>query len=960
MSRLGDLIIIVGADIDGFKSAMKDAVDQIDYFSDEIEKRFKSIESVGQRLAEVGAGLTAAVTLPLVGLGTAALTTAAQFETTQIAFNTLSGSAAAASEQLAALYKFAAETPFEVAGVLKASRTLTAMQFAARDVIPVMRTLGDAASGLGLGQEGLDRLVFHMGQIKALGTIDGHILREMGQQGINAGQMLADALGKTVPEVMDMVHNKAIGATTAINALLAGMSRDFGGLMQNQSESLAGLWSNLKDNVTLSLVEIGNVLLPIGKQIVQFLMDVTAEVKVAAKWFADLPAPVQSAVGAFAAIAALAGPIMAFIGGLAFVLPPVIALISATSIALGTTTVALAGATAGLSLLLPLLVGFGVWISQNVSGVKAFVASLAETGPTASGALDRAALAFTAANAVVADTKGKVDAVSEAMKTLRLNASAAAAQLSDPKAAWAETHKRAVEEATKAVQVLTAANARGAVSADVMAAAQKRLATVLAQKMPDFTERTGKESTKLTDMEKEHAKEIDGELAHTKALLAIETDRINFRLKIGEIGDAQAIDQLNQLAARELDAERDALERKKLIYHKNLAEKQAIDNLMAALADKSALVLQQAEEKGQEHQIKSWDKYLVDIKKTFSETTKEIAIQQGKILKTALDIDAEIAKLGKVKAEGVDEGNQHAIAMRRLADERDYALQIGKTAESEIAYAQQMLEYDRQESAANVRKLQQEKALETDAVRRGQIDNQIATAKNQANEHEYASLTRIRQLQQQNTAIGRIQIGLWNTFNNTFSKLSQGIASAIIHAKSFGSTMLSVVQSIGQEILQTLIGAALGALQKAISQQVAAWLGLKAVSSAMNVAEVGSEAAVGGAAAFASTAAIPIIGPALAPAAGAAAYAAILGTFGPLAAFEKGGLVPETMLALVHKGEWVTPAAQVAQGITGPRGNGGGVNVVNHFHGVTTARDISRAITRTIKLAGGPQFSPAS
>jgi hypothetical protein len=79
----------------------------------------------------------------------------------------------------------------------------------------------------------------------------------------------------------------------------------------------------------------------------------------------------------------------------------------------------------------------------------------------------------------------------------------------------------------------------------------------------------------------------------------------------------------------------------------------------------------------------------------------------------------------------------------------------------------------------------------------------------------------------------------------------------------------------------------------------------KLLGSATNMGEVGSEAAVAGAAAYASTAAIPIVGPALAPAAAAEAYGAVI-SMAPLAAFDVGTWnVPADMVAKIHEGEGV-------------------------------------------------------
>jgi hypothetical protein len=417
-------------------------------------------------------------------------------------------------------------------------------------------------------------------------------------------------------------------------------------------------------------------------------------------------------------------------------------------------------------------------------------------------------------------------------------------------------------------------------------------------------------------------------------------------------------------------------------------------------------VIQKIQERGikiQEEQAKRAEKQQAFL--------SEMAVE-GEVL--AIKIGADIVKINAqiavAQARTGSQEKENVLAQQRLQIEREYGLLIAKTAQSQIDYAKQLAASDKAEMDEKINLLETERRLSITEKERGDIDDKLVKARGQAAQKEIADQTKIDILIQQSSALGRIQIGIWNAFTQVWGQLSQGIASAIVGAQKFGQVFKSIAQSIGSEILRTIIGVALKPLEDHLSVIVAKWLGLKAitsaaakaqiaedaaviaaktagiasatsaqigantlilndtigtyaaiaaVASATDVDEVAGDAAVGGAAAFASTAAIPIIGPALAPAAGAAAYAAILGTYGPLAAFEKGGLVPETMMALVHKGEWVTPAAQVAQGITGPRSGGGGGNTYVTINSYSIA-ETARAMAKYMKSAGGMRFSPAS
>lgn len=345
MSALGDLIVRVGADISGFSAAMSDVSSQLSDVAESCDAAFGKIEDAGRRLAVTGATLSAAITLPLEEIGRSAIETAAQFEQTQIAFNTLVGSVKGAQAELSQLYSFAAKTPFQINGILQASRQLMALGFESKQVVPMLRTLGNAASALGGGQPLLERLVYHMGQIQSLGYLDGRVLREMGQNGIAAGQMLAQGLGVPVQKVLEMVHHKAIDAHTAIQILLSGMDKRFGGMMEQQMTTLSGQWTNLKDNITFTLVAIGNELLPMAKSFVAWSNTALASVRRVAEEFGRLsPAMKAATIGTIAFVAAL-GPLLTVTGGLLFALPQ----IATGFVMVGTAARAFAGATGAVA-----------------------------------------------------------------------------------------------------------------------------------------------------------------------------------------------------------------------------------------------------------------------------------------------------------------------------------------------------------------------------------------------------------------------------------------------------------------------------------------------------------------------------------------------------------------------------------------------------------------------------------
>ena len=209
-------------------------------------------------------------------LGGAGLKTAAELEQTKIGFETMLGSAKAADRFLAKIKKTAAQTPFELPGLTSSSQKLLAFGFQVEDVIPTLTTLGDAASGLGLGSEGLDRLVMAVGQIQAKGKVQGEELLQLTEAGIPAQKILQNELGLTADRYADLQKKGKILAEDAIPALLSGVKNGtsgiagetakFGGLMEKQSQSVSGLASTLKDTLLVGMADALEPLMPLLKQ----------------------------------------------------------------------------------------------------------------------------------------------------------------------------------------------------------------------------------------------------------------------------------------------------------------------------------------------------------------------------------------------------------------------------------------------------------------------------------------------------------------------------------------------------------------------------------------------------------------------------------------------------------------------------------------------------------------------
>lgn len=196
--------------------------------------------------------------------------------------------------------------------------------------------------------------------------------------------------------------------------------------------------------------------------------------------------------------------------------------------------------------------------------------------------------------------------------------------------------------------------------------------------------------------------------------------------------------------------------------------------------------------------------------------------------------------------------------------------------------AQQMREQFRQATA------------DIDSGIRQQLANEIRARQQHSSEIQKITSTTVRDQTQQ--------------WNGVFTAMNRGFAGTVT---SMTSSSRSLQQGIAR-VLDQILADFLRMLERMVATWVAQHTFMRVFGigsqKTATAANIGSSAAEGAAAAYASAAAVPIVGWSIAPAVAAEAYGNILG-FEALNAFAAGGIVPDDSLAFVHKNEMVLPAS---------------------------------------------------
>jgi tape measure domain-containing protein len=202
---------------------------------------------VGKKFALVGAGVALAMGGAAVAAVKSGLQTAASMEQAQIAFTTLLKSGQKSKDFLSKLSTFAAATPFELPGLIDASRQLLGAGASAKSVIPTLTAYGDAAGALGIDQDHFNNIMLATTQAMSAGKLQAGDLLQMTEAGLPVWKLLSEATGKPVVELRKLSASGQLLTKDVLPKLQAQMEKDYGGAMSKQSQTLSGLWSTLMD-----------------------------------------------------------------------------------------------------------------------------------------------------------------------------------------------------------------------------------------------------------------------------------------------------------------------------------------------------------------------------------------------------------------------------------------------------------------------------------------------------------------------------------------------------------------------------------------------------------------------------------------------------------------------------------------------------------------------------------------
>lgn len=179
--------------------------------------------------------------------------TLASLETTQIGFTSLLGSAKKANDYITWMKKFAASTPFDLAGLTDSARKLIGVGVSAKESKVILQDFGDTAGAVGMDADHFSMAMLAVSQSISAGHIKLGDMNQLMNDGIPIWKLLSEAIGKPVPKIQAMISKGDLLSKDVMPKLLSVMHKDYGGAMAKQSMTLTGLWSTLMDTINLGM-----------------------------------------------------------------------------------------------------------------------------------------------------------------------------------------------------------------------------------------------------------------------------------------------------------------------------------------------------------------------------------------------------------------------------------------------------------------------------------------------------------------------------------------------------------------------------------------------------------------------------------------------------------------------------------------------------------------------------------
>ena len=274
--------------------------------SSSLDNLSKKSETLSKSFEKAGKLLTVGLTVPIAGLITAGVKYNSTVETLTTSFKVMTGSAEEAASIVSQLKEIGAETPYEFTGLADTVQLLMQYGQTSKQAIAVTKMVGDVSQG---SAEKMNSIALAYGQMSSAGKVNLMDVKQMITAGFNPLQIISDKTGESMSSMYDRISNGTMSVQEITQAFTYATSEGgkFYGSSEEQSKTLSGRLSTLKDNFNEATGSLTESLVPALESLVDKLTK-------AASWFAGLDENQRKMILTILAVVAAIGPFLLIVG----------------------------------------------------------------------------------------------------------------------------------------------------------------------------------------------------------------------------------------------------------------------------------------------------------------------------------------------------------------------------------------------------------------------------------------------------------------------------------------------------------------------------------------------------------------------------------------------------------------------------------------------------------------------
>jgi tape measure domain-containing protein len=304
--RLSELIVKIGAETSGFSTGVRGVSADLEKMVNSANSAMRGFRSFSEQMSSLGGGLTVGLSLPLAGLGAAAIKADADMDGLMRGLEAVTGSASAAQSQFERLGDVAKLPGLGFEEAVQGAINLEAAGLSAELAERALGAFGNALATVGKGKADLDGVILALGQIESKGKISAEEINQLAERVPQIRQAMKGAFGTADTEELQKM---GISATQFVERVTAEFEK-----LKPVTGGVRNSFENVQDAIQKSLSEIGKSLRPATEELLKFLEPAITKTGELAKEFRDLPPAIQGATGVLIGLATSIPPALTTIG----------------------------------------------------------------------------------------------------------------------------------------------------------------------------------------------------------------------------------------------------------------------------------------------------------------------------------------------------------------------------------------------------------------------------------------------------------------------------------------------------------------------------------------------------------------------------------------------------------------------------------------------------------------------